>query len=356
MASNSPEMASDTKPSEYDTARASKFKFKSKTKRRRYEEDDAVDRRSKRPRSEPSEEGERKFSKPHTHKERKRKHASPLQDDPTAYDSTYEANNAAGAYANPDHAFRESLFDAMADDEGAAFWEGVYGQPIHVYPHPTQAGEDGSGKGKAELDGLNDEEYAEYVRARMWERTHQHVMEERAKREERRKKRKEEEEDWGRSEEGRKERADKEMKERYRFESKIEKSLRRGEERKSQKRWRDAWTLYIQGWSRFTEILAVKSKEAGSLEGKAARGIIPWPVESGKYKHVGKEEVESFFEKAVPTDTERMAIMKAERVRWHPDKMQQRFGGNKLDDESMGKVTAVFQVVDRLWGELREKR
>ncbi|KLU83995.1 hypothetical protein MAPG_03043 [Magnaporthiopsis poae ATCC 64411] len=31
-----------------------------------------------------------------------------------------------------DAAFRESLFDAMADDEGAAYWEGVYGQPIHT--------------------------------------------------------------------------------------------------------------------------------------------------------------------------------------------------------------------------------
>ena len=38
---------------------------------------------------------------------------------------------------DPEAAFRESLFDAMADDEGAAFWEGVYGQPIHVYERPA---------------------------------------------------------------------------------------------------------------------------------------------------------------------------------------------------------------------------
>ena len=36
-------------------------------------------------------------------------------------------------HLSPDTAFRESLFDALADDEGAAFWEGVYGQPIHSY-------------------------------------------------------------------------------------------------------------------------------------------------------------------------------------------------------------------------------
>src|SRR5436853_946524 len=35
---------------------------------------------------------------------------------------------------SPEAAFRESLFDAMADDEGAMFWESVYGQPIHNYP------------------------------------------------------------------------------------------------------------------------------------------------------------------------------------------------------------------------------
>src|SRR5436190_10673322 len=37
---------------------------------------------------------------------------------------------------SPDTAFRESLFDALADDEGAAYWESVYGQPIHIYPRP----------------------------------------------------------------------------------------------------------------------------------------------------------------------------------------------------------------------------
>ncbi|KAH6687243.1 hypothetical protein F5X68DRAFT_261461 [Plectosphaerella plurivora] len=54
---------------------------------------------------------------------------------------------------SPDTAFRESLFDAMADDEGAAYWEGVYGQPVHVYASEA-AGPTG------ELEQMNDEEYA----------------------------------------------------------------------------------------------------------------------------------------------------------------------------------------------------
>ena len=203
---------------------------------------------------------------------------------------------------------------------------------------------------------MTEEEYAEYVRQRMWEKTHQHVMEERAKREERRRQRKKEEEEWERGEGAREEARERERKERRRFESKIEASLRRGEERKKARRWGDAWNAYVKGWERFTEVLSTKSKEEGALEGKAGRGIIPWPVESGKWKDVEKEDVEQFFEKAVPADTEKMAILKTERVRWHPDKMQQRFGVNRLDEETVRKITAVFQVVDRLWGELREKK
>ena len=131
--------------------------------------------------------------------------------------------------------------------------------------------------------------------------------------------------------------------------------MRRGEERKKQRRWGEAWTRYRGAWTRFGEVMASKSKEERSLEGKAARGVIPWPVEDGKWKHVGKEDVEEFFEKAVP-DGESATVLKIERVRWHPDKMQQRFGANKLDEETIRTVTAVFQVVDRLWGELRGKK
>ena len=347
MASQSPDMATDTAQGEYDAARGTKFKFKSKSKRSRRhdDEDERTHHRSSKRRRSKSRSPDPKPSRSHRHKP---KYHTPLNDDPSAYDDSYTTTNSASL--DPDLAFRESLFDAMADDEGAAFWEGVYGQPIHVYPDPGKENPQG------ELDQMNDEEYAEYVRGRMWEKTHQHVLEERATREERRKQRKREEEEWEREEGVREERRERERKEQRRFESKIEASLRRGEERKAQKRWADAWAAYVKAWERFGEVVGVKSKEEGSLDGKAARGVIPWPVESGKWKHVEKEDVEDFFAKAVPAETERMAILKTERVRWHPDKMQQRFGANKLDEETLRKVTAVFQVVDRLWGELRDRK
>ena len=44
---------------------------------------------------------------------------------------------------------------------------------------------------------------------------------------------------------------------------------------------------------------------------------------------------------------EKLRLLKAERVRWHPDKVQQRFGG-AVDEGTMTVVTGVFQVVDAL--------
>jgi hypothetical protein len=346
-------MANDTASGEYDQARGTKFKFKAKTKRSRKhdDDDDSHHRSSKRRRSESSSTDKDSHKSSRPHRSHNRKHHSPLADDPAAYDDTYTSNARSTNYLDPDAAFRESLFDAMADDEGAAFWEGVYGQPIHVYPAPP--GKEGA---QGELEQMGEEEYAEYVRGRMWEKTHQHVLEERERREERRRQRRKEDAAWEREEAEREEREERERKERKRFESKIEASLRRGEERKVRKRWEEAWRRYTDGWEHFASTLATKSKEADSLSGKAGRGLIPWPVESGSWKHAGKEDVEEFFDKAVPADTEMMTVLKVERVRWHPDKMQQRFGANKLDEETLRTVTAVFQVVDRMWGELREKK
>jgi len=39
------------------------------------------------------------------------------------------------AISDPIERFQESLFDALGDDEGAAFWKEYIGQPIHNYPN-----------------------------------------------------------------------------------------------------------------------------------------------------------------------------------------------------------------------------
>ena len=117
----------------------------------------------------------------------------------------------------------------------------------------------------------------------------------------------------------------------------VEEALRRGEERRKRNRWRDVWERYLAGW-----------------KGERKEGI-SWPVESGKMDDVGSGEVEKFFRGVGGSRSVDLGdVLKRERVRWHPDKMQQRAGEVGIDGETMKMVTAVFQVVDRLWNEIRE--
>ncbi|KAK4123806.1 hypothetical protein N657DRAFT_645404 [Parathielavia appendiculata] len=71
-----------------------------------------------------------------------------------------------------------------------------------------------------------------------------------------------------------------------------------------------------------------------------------------------RETVRAFFVNGIGLDEvgekDFAARLKEERVRWHPDKMQQRLGG-KVDDKVMRDVTAIFQVVDALWNDTWKK-
>ncbi|KAF2634749.1 hypothetical protein P280DRAFT_462885 [Massarina eburnea CBS 473.64] len=247
-----------------------------------------------------------------------------------------EDTNESTSRLDPETAFRESLFDAMADGEGAEYWEGVYGQPIHIYPN-TFTGPGG------ELERMNDEEYADYVRTKMWEKSHQHILEERAAREKARQKKKDEgqcnlEEDMA-----------KEAAERERVMSQMEESLKRGEERKRAKAAAAAFVRYLSRWD------DLKNNAAKTSLDQDAREIIPWPVISGKAYDVEKDEIERFLRASGSWKDDATALLKIERVRWHPDKMQQRFGQH-IDADTMKLVTAVFQVVDRLWNERDGRR
>ncbi|KAJ5784999.1 uncharacterized protein N7503_010211 [Penicillium pulvis] len=241
---------------------------------------------------------------------------------------------------SPGAAFRESLFDAMGDDEGAAYWEGVYGQPIHTYAVPEKEGPNG------ELEQMNEEEYAAYVRARMWERTREGMLDAQAKwREEQRKKKSR---DRGRAEDA----------ERRSFERAMEDSLRRGAERKKRKRWGEVWESYLSRWEEIGKIVKEGEKkdgEATATTTKPLRNLLFWPVESGKRVDVAPASVEEFMRHA-PDSADLGVILKAERVRWHPDKIQHRYSGLGIDDVVMRSVTEVFQIVDRMWNEERERK
>lgn len=176
---------------------------------------------------------------------------------------------------------------------------------------------------------MDDEEYVAYVRSKMWEKSHAYIVEERKRREENHtKKRKRDEEA-------------------EHFEKGVEKALRRAEERRTKDKWRACWEGYRNAWER---------QELESDKGLRERMV--WPVESRKWEHVGREEVERFYRNA-PQSTEigqpadLGAILKVERVKWHPDKIQQRFGSLGIDETTMKTVTAVFQVIDRMWSVAR---
>lgn len=330
----------------------SKFRFKSSSKsksskRCRSGEEDHESNKRKSSRS------SRDAHQPH-HSRRKRRDRPQR----SVYDHTFSRN---GEYDNPENqhreslydglteeeyrfyaddgvdteaAFRESLFDALADDEGASYWEGIYGQPVHIYPN-TKVGADGK------LERMGDEEYAEHVRSKMWEKSHQHIVEERKARESERKRRKE-------NNQSLKEEAAREEAEREQIRQRMTESLARGKERQRAREAEAAWNVYVQKWG------DLKSQNYLAQESKAkVREFIPWPVTSGKINDVSKEEIEFFFEKSSAWRDDVKAMLKAERVRWHPDKMQQRFGQH-IDATTMKSVTAVFQVIDRLWSERRK--
>ncbi|KAL3439356.1 hypothetical protein BDV09DRAFT_988 [Aspergillus tetrazonus] len=257
-----------------------------------------------------------------------------------------------GAPLSPNTAFRESLFDALGDDEGAAFWESVYGQSIHSFTPPPV----GDGDGRGVLEQMDEEEYAAYVRAEMWKRTREGMLEEQERIRAEKKAR------------VRAEKAAEEEEERRRFERAMEDSLRRGMERKRAKEvWKVAWENYIRSWE---EIEEARRKGDSTDEGKTVRNLLFWPVESGKRRDVSKENVEEFMRRApchpqssgsrsgagngtAPEDT-LLCTLKAERVRWHPDKIQHRYGAMGIDEPVLRSVTEVFQIVDHMWNELKK--
>ncbi|BDD59228.1 hypothetical protein MPDQ_000182 [Monascus purpureus] len=318
---------------EYSYSKNGKFCFKSKSRSR---EDD--------------------HHRSHRHKHRRHHHGdddSSAKRRKTRHGRAPSMSPEYNSHPSADAAFRESLFDALADDEGAAYWESVYGQPIHTYSIPSVP------KGpNGELEQMSDDEYAAYVRARMWEKTHEGIMEERERLRAEKAKQKEQQQKWER-----------ETHERTQFDRAMEESLRRGRERRRAKAWNSTWIEYQRSWEKLDRL--VVPGQGGEGEGKenGAKGFqnfIFWPVESGNRKDVSPEAVEEFLRHA-PRDRAReqaeddplrglLAVLKTERIRWHPDKIQHRYGALGIDDAVIRSVTEVFQIIDRMWNEEREKR
>lgn len=308
---------------EYSAAKRSRFRMKSKRR--------SDDRRSDKSRS------HRRHRHEDSHRRRRRHRHRTEQ-------PTIGRPGEVSPPLSPGASFRESLFDALADDEGAAHWESVYGQPIHTYERPSVETEQG------ELEQMTDEEYTAYVRARMWEKTHEGLLEER----ERRRKAREAEN----------QRSEKQTEREY-FDQMVEESLRRGQERQTKKkkenRWTEIWKRYLDSW----EDLNARARAAGNSSSETEdklRNLIVWPVESGKRKDVNPEEVERFIHNAPVSSTtpntnrsDLLAVLKIERVRWHPDKIQHRYSMLGVEEPILRSATEIFQILDRIWVEGQDK-
>jgi hypothetical protein len=254
-------------------------------------------------------------------------------------------------------AFQTSLFDALADDEAASYWESVYSQPIHVYLRPVEQTPSG------ELQDMDDETYAAYVQRKMWEKQNPEIVIERDRMEE---KRKEEQEA---KEQRREEFVRARQKEAWDYAGRAKGS--RNEEgddshrpgRKSKTREPDdevyarAWTAYLSAWDALKAALAQETS-ASSDPAKSPSKRIPWPTLQNR--PATRPNIEAFMRHAPATNGEgkitsaQLQALKIERVRWHPDKVQQRFAG-AVDEGTMKVVTGVFQVVDALVEEERKK-
>ena len=330
-----------------------KFRFKSGV-------EDATKRRRHHQRSKHDEDDEKQ------QRRKRRKHDYPTT--PPKEETDQEEDAATHPFprepANPleasQDAFRASLFDALADDEGAAaYWESVYNQPIHIYPRATTVNEQG------ELEQMSEAEYVEYVKQKMWERKNPEIVQER-KQKERERKLGEEEKTRRRDEfVRRKEQAAWERSQRPRRDRDMglvtsEPISLNGPQ---QQEYTSAWADYLAAWDELKhDLLAQRSASEDEIKTTIDPSKrIPWPVLPSQTPI--KANIQDFM-RHVPSSSllggesgagkSRLQILKAERVRWHPDKVQQRFGG-AVEEGTMKLVTGVFQVVDSLVEEERKR-
>ncbi|KAI1986406.1 hypothetical protein LOZ51_005998 [Ophidiomyces ophidiicola] len=330
----------DGRADEYSSSGRRRFRLKTKSSSKHKHSDEALPKRH----------SERESRRSHRHhKRRKRSHIEQETTSPPL---------------SPNTAFRESLFDAMADDEGAAYWEGVYGQPIHTYPRPDIKDQRG------ELERMTDEEYAAFVRAKMWQKTHEAVFEERERRRR------------VRQEEKAKQQQTTKESDREAFERMIDESLRRGKERKENKNqfnmWTEIWGRYLRSWvkldARAQDTAAASSVQKTPPDSPASllRNSIIWPVRSGQRKDITPHAVEEFIrnvpfkpqvtgktrvseQETVSYYPDVLTALKTERVRWHPDKVKHRYGILGMEEQLSRSGTEVFQILDKIWVEERAK-
>lgn len=85
------------------------------------------------------------------------------------------------------------------------------------------------------------------------------------------------------------------------------------------------------------------------------KDILPWPVRAGTWQEVNERSVEDFFRRALkqqdPCEFKR--LLRAQALRWHPDRMLQLLGPRASGDV-MSHATLVAQVINTMMERVRE--
>ncbi|KAG9243820.1 hypothetical protein BJ878DRAFT_422755 [Calycina marina] len=267
-----------------------------------------------------------------------------------------EPNKAKKLYERePEYIFHEDLRYALNDPDGALEWEAKYGVPFHKVHQTKQA-----------ANGMVNLSYDELVRgakALIWAHTPEALAAERTRRDECKKmekqKRQEAIAEKMRSKEVQKKR-EMERKKQEELDARIEESLRRGGERRAARTWQGRWRLARSSAEKWDIYIAAWN---ANTSGKAQLGMddIPWPVSSGRFEDLNKESVKGFLSRAPrdkmwggerPLLKEIISLVKAERIRWHPDTVQRHFGGQGVDIEVLKAVNEVSSLINEVWSDI----
>lgn len=238
-----------------------------------------------------------------------------------------------------EQAFRAKLFDAMEMDLGQDSAHNHFNSYAHIpsrWRKRSPTGRDLDDAGPPDPSTMNDEQYAEYIREGMWERTHKAEVEERQRRKERAQERKEKE---------------KRLKEESkRLEAEAIEERRRKREEKDKRKLRDSWRAYESRWSTLQRAAASSTIVPYSLDFE----FLPWPV------HPPPKSIDALTKDSISTfvlsDLHSAEKSKKQRLRdalllYHPDRFESKFMAfvreqdRTLVTEGVGRVVRALNAL-----------
>ncbi|KAG9038379.1 hypothetical protein FRB95_001791 [Tulasnella sp. JGI-2019a] len=207
--------------------------------------------------------------------------------------------------------FRAKLFDEMeldaCQDAAQAMFSGY-----HIPSRwRDRTGHEASGSVPQSKTMMDDEEYAEYVRRGMWERTHKADAEERVAKEKERAKRKKKE---------------KTLREKTKeIEREEVERRRRKKEERANEQFVEGWKAYERRWANLQQAAATATLVSGSL----GFDDLPWPVvvdgSRTSLEGLNREVISAFLLSPLHSaEKSRRARVRGALLLYHPDRFESR--------------------------------